>query len=113
MDERKHTPGPWQTDNMGLGLGHIRSSDPNDQRMIAYAQASPTDANAARIVACVNALEGIEDPAAFVAAVRELVEAARSILAVVSNVSFESAESYAHATRVCARLSAALAKVQP
>ena len=34
-------------------------------------------ANAARITECVNAMEGVEDPAAFMAAVKVLVKEAR------------------------------------
>lgn len=38
-----------------------------------------TKANAARIVACVNALIGIEDPAATLAAVREALESCKQL----------------------------------
>lgn len=56
MSTEKHTPGPWR----------IRTDLP--QPVIAsesgqYVVAIPSEVNAARIVACVNAMEGIEDPA--------------------------------------------------
>lgn len=55
MSTEKHTPGPWR----------IRTDLP--QPVIAseagqYVVAIPSEVNAARIVACVNAMEGIENP---------------------------------------------------
>ena len=57
MTDTKHTPGPW-VDNGG---GSIRDSE---DRPIGHTAYNPDDygslcvANAARIIACVNALEG-------------------------------------------------------
>lgn len=60
----KHTKEPWQADTVD-----ILDSDKNEIATTAY---SPDDksldeckANAERIVACVNAMDGIEDPAQF------------------------------------------------
>lgn len=55
MSTEKHTPGPWR----------IRTDLP--QPVIAseagqYVVAIPSEVNAARIVACVNAMDGIENP---------------------------------------------------
>lgn len=56
----KQTPGPWYMDRGelvaygGRGVALMASRNPEHE------------ANAARIVNCVNPLEGIEDPAAFV-----------------------------------------------
>jgi len=73
----QHTPEPWKFE--------IRSAKVEIQPDIAvvYVQPSRYDsslskarvANAARIVACVNAMAGIPDPAALVKSHGELVEA--------------------------------------
>ena len=63
----KHSPEPWSSDINSSDWHQIRSSDKN---WIADTCASMCDgniplgeANAARIVACVNACAGMEDPA--------------------------------------------------
>lgn len=58
MSTEKHTPGPWR----------IRTDLP--QPVIVsesgqYVVAIPSEVNAARIVACVNAMEGIQNPKKF------------------------------------------------
>lgn len=65
MSAPKHTPGPWvqqfngqiwaatETAPEGALIARAHSTGLNDQRM---------EANAARIVACVNACEGLADP---------------------------------------------------
>ena len=74
----KHTPGPWT-----IKYGYLRSgsttvaavrgmSPPNK-----HGDRTPIEnheANAERIVACVNAMEGIEDPGSFVEHARRLHE---------------------------------------
>lgn len=57
----KHTPEPWV----------IGSSNSIWANGLVQAQAM-SNANAARIVACVNALEGIDNPASFVEVVKKL-----------------------------------------
>ena len=79
--EQKHTPEPWSLDGFRLGppIGPRASwtfatlSGPGDHGTIV---ADIAIADGARIVRCVNALAGIENPAA----VRELIEACQSIL---------------------------------
>jgi len=81
MKEMKHTPGPWIFGRTGddkrliLG-GPYRSYACSVQihqtpRHMGLDDEPIREANAARIVACVNALEGIENPSAFVAASTE------------------------------------------
>jgi hypothetical protein len=56
----KHTPGPWRADEF-VGCIFDPDGKPIMTGGIGHREAW---ANAARIVACVNALEGIDDPAA-------------------------------------------------
>lgn len=67
-----HTPEPWELDT------HPRDVISASGKFIARAQGrfgdDAADANARRIVACVNALAGIPDPAAFVKAARALAD---------------------------------------
>lgn len=62
----QHTPGPWEVDDEDCVIGA--------NRVIAVCQAAPTnvvsDANAARIVDCVNACEGMDDPVKTIADLR-------------------------------------------
>ena len=74
----KHHPGPWviepdistvevfteQGDKGGFGCSWLACSGPGPRETL--------EANAARIVACVNALEGIDDPEAFVEAAKHI-----------------------------------------
>ena len=67
----KHTPEPW-------AIGLSKESFVNDHKVIGYAIGRfNTDeekkANAARIVECVNACAGMENPAAEIAALRARV----------------------------------------
>jgi hypothetical protein len=62
----KHTPTPWELHASIPGL----INGPNHTAIVETHDINE-EANAARIVQCVNACEGIEDPAAFVAAIRE------------------------------------------
>ena len=66
----KHTPGPWVLDGQRTGgiARHIPRSTMYDDVATAY---SNTDA--ARIVECVNALDGVENPAEFVRIAKELI----------------------------------------
>ena len=65
------------------------------------------DWNGKRIVACVNALAGIADPAAFVAKVRELIAAARVLegaeldMGLIRDDTGDIEELNAEATNVC------------
>ncbi len=66
----KHTPGPWNVGSHGHILKDKNTFDfvriASPYRDGAFESDPVAIANAARIVACVNALEGIEDPAEFV-----------------------------------------------
>ncbi len=85
----KHTPEPWIADDFAEGDGlRTRISLPDHNGIpnaaIAYVQTNKTpdwpseqritatqaEANAARIVACINACTGLEDPAAELAALK-------------------------------------------
>lgn len=97
----KHTAGPW-TAEISKCATHwvIRHSargkgDGYNNRVAETCQWSPASgpqigpsesaANAARIVACVNACEGIDDPSA----IREVVEAAKRALNYIANTESE------------------------
>jgi hypothetical protein len=78
MSETKHTPEPWRIARFAYGedSGAYVSAGPvlNIEKVIAtlypyafyHMDAETANANAFRIVDCVNALAGIEDPEAFV-----------------------------------------------
>ena len=78
MSETKHTPEPWRIARYAYGedSGAYVSAGPvlNSEKVIAtlypYSfynmDADTANVNAERIVACVNALTGIDDPEAFV-----------------------------------------------
>ena len=80
MSDPKHSPEPWTVDDEHDALDIVRSrgslvgefywAADDRPRAVRTAEA---EANAARTVACVNACEGIANPAAL----RELIEAAR------------------------------------
>lgn len=55
MTKTQHTPGPW------VVTGPLRRCIGIDRTRLAECYPNPV-ANAARIVACVNACEGIDDP---------------------------------------------------
>lgn len=84
----KHSPEPWALNPYDGGAPEIYGFSHRGQtRAIArvlYHNGSEDPevrANAHRIVACVNALAGIEDPAAAIAAAREALEACRDHIA--------------------------------
>lgn len=68
LKETEHTPGPWEHHKEADDTAHIFSDDYGSILTIHRTSYNPTDvnANAARIASCVNALEGIEDPATFI-----------------------------------------------
>lgn len=81
----KHTPEPWETDCHEHDEPHLSITiravnDKHDKICRVWIDDACFDrnpqqrANAHRIVDCVNALAGIDNPAEFVAAVRELVD---------------------------------------
>ena len=83
--EKKHTPEPWSwgfedksviyIQGPGEHEDHVLWSEicPACQRSGSRCTA-PSDANAERIIDCVNALAGVDDPAAFVEAVGALLD---------------------------------------
>jgi hypothetical protein len=93
----KHTPGPWKycppvlDDESGFvgakaGDGHGVTSLADRPVLESAAQ---FEANAARIVACVNALDGIEDPEAEIALLRAIQAGAVALVRAV----FENGDS--------------------
>lgn len=60
MSESKHTPEPWSIDQDGT----IMANDPNDTYISGKITLGDcfSESNARRIVACVNAMAGMEDP---------------------------------------------------
>ena len=78
----KHTQEPWETSKHGTPDAFpqfgIYSGNRNDHATIKGDNAS---ADADRIVACVNACAGIEDPAAELARLRRVEDAARAVVA--------------------------------
>ena len=79
-DGAKHTPGPWEADSDGH-IYHAPTDEDADPHVARANRARPEHAaNAARIVACVNACEGIDDPAVGLAKVRAALLAARGWL---------------------------------
>ncbi len=115
----EHTPGPWEWHWDDASLLVLHGADILEDHVLACSPCKacqkhngrclgPNEANAARIVECVNAMEGIEDPAKFVADVdaevpyalcdvQALVEAARSV---VSNLAPPSNDQELHATEL-------------
>jgi hypothetical protein len=75
MSKEKHTPEPWIVNDTSVG---ITISSGKQNLYLMYMSATRTDrdnsANANRVVECVNAMEGIENPAEFMESVRKLVE---------------------------------------
>ena len=69
----KHTPEPWTVEERGPDGAHaIKSLAPVSTRHITSLHRFGRG-NSDRIVACVNALAGIDDPEAFVAAAKRLI----------------------------------------
>ena len=75
-----HSPEPWRIEVEGLSSGVL--VDANGGFVAGYSSDegafSFNDPNYQRIVACVNALAGIQDPAAFMREVHSLVYAVKS-----------------------------------
>lgn len=69
---RNWTKEPWASRLAGFGRIRIQGVEPHKPGCYSKENAQ---ADADRIVSCVNALAGVPDPAAFVAAVRAAVEA--------------------------------------
>jgi hypothetical protein len=103
MSQPKHTPGPWRIAHNSIEADGMptwrslnpRSSDPETSRAPVCRFREPSygdwpeqsvellnrtnEANAARIVACVNACEGFEDPADLRAQRDELLKALKAV----------------------------------
>lgn len=72
MSKMNHTPEPWCTNGREIGDSPMMYTKiSNSISGNSYEQA---EANAARIVACVNACGGMEDPAREIAELRQAVE---------------------------------------
>lgn len=78
MSKAKHTPGHWKVSSIDA-TNVIAQTDDGDRRFVAECKSTldrvgPEEAreNAARIVACVNACEGIEDPSGIANALTNL-----------------------------------------
>ena len=82
------TPEPWVFDPYNEGLSFDRGwglySEPDPQSIlarpsVAHVPFKAGEATGKRIVACVNSLAGVPDPVEFVAAMKELWEAAEGL----------------------------------
>jgi len=85
-EKQKHTPGPWEVDADNIHAGNVATLHGDNgtfaeiwSRQWLTEQHCDQHANASRIVACVNACEGIADPSA----VPGLLEACKSALALI------------------------------
>lgn len=74
----KHAQEPWSMDPEGAEATGIESG--NGSHICDVYGDDAGEATARRIVACVNAMQGVADPAAFRAAVAALIEAANAAL---------------------------------
>lgn len=91
-NQPKHTPEPWETgraceysqdDKNALSISGANRNVAFHQWNRGDTELDETDfANFARIVACVNACAGLEDPAAALATVMELIQASREMVAI-------------------------------
>jgi len=75
--EMKHTPEPWKiygSDELPLA---IIQDDEDGMGIIEFTQNGVNPANAKRIVSCVNACQGIEDPET---TIKELIEMLGEVL---------------------------------
>jgi len=71
MTDQKHTPEPWEVVAMrGLAVCVVQESDHGVLIALDGQENSMNDMK--RIVACVNAMRGIDDPAAFMRAVQNV-----------------------------------------
>jgi len=73
----KHTPTPWDPRGYDERYGPIVLETPSGKRIADFVFAADRD----RAQAAVNALAGIDDPAAFVKAVDELLSGFRKVSA--------------------------------
>ena len=75
----KHTPGPWTQ----MICTDLRPQVTNKNGLqIVRASGDPSmdhEANASRIVECVNALDGIDNPAEFIRIAKELIADIRAM----------------------------------
>lgn len=102
----QHTKGPWVKASHATPtrtgfqweVGVLSDSSPDYLRTFALVVGKDAEANAARIVACVNACEGIEDPNI----VPEMLEALRACKLAISSGIDSNPELWAKATRMTA-----------
>lgn len=109
MKDQKHTPEPWEANEHESISGDNYITIKRGSWDIAHSKYSANDweverANAARIVACINALEGWADPSA----AGELLEATKNLamLAVLKygNLDPEANEIFTQYRAVLARI---------
>ncbi len=70
----KHTPEPWDANGSIISAGAFHKGQ---CRYGAYIGECDNSDNTSRAVACVNALAGIEDPAAFVEKAKQAIAAVK------------------------------------
>lgn len=64
MSETRHTPEPWLVEACGTRISHFFAAGDGSYLIpVADLLGEARESNAKRIVACVNACEGIDDPA--------------------------------------------------
>ena len=110
MSAKHHTPGPWTTRK-----GNTRWSVVGGGQYIAYAVSGTPGlgpdgerANAERIVACVNACEGLADPAV----VPELLAALKVVTECLESTRDCSLGNDPEGSAACDRARAAIAKAE-
>lgn len=75
MSKEKHTPEPWIVNDTSVGITIF--SEKQSAYLMYMSQTRTVNegnANAYRVVECVNAMEGVENPTEFIANVRKLIE---------------------------------------
>jgi hypothetical protein len=75
-DKTQHTPEPWISKNI-LGFTDVYSADNNLLCAVYPCEEHLLDvrnANAARIAACVNAMQGIDDPETWMKTTKEILD---------------------------------------
>lgn len=98
------TPSPWVAGAPLAGTDWTISSVRNSQSLVAMVIPQPDhseEANARRIVACVNAMDGIEDPAALRTQRDALLAACKQSLAVFSGKWYPGAPGTSDAITAC------------
>jgi len=73
-DKTKHSKSPWKLHTVDSAYSWLRDGEDNHVAKVVLTGNDFSEANAERIIACVNAMENIEDPQAFVKAARDLVD---------------------------------------